>query len=109
MTEDQQIEGLRRICAGVQLMQESGQVFAFLPQLRFQAAGQRIKMDALLAPHEHSGYSSRLFLESILPTYSGAWQGQHILGRDWSTISWQGVSSDQEWTKILAQHLRPFI
>ena len=89
-------------------MSDGGNVFAFLPRLRFRAKGAIMCLDALLCPTPHSGYESRLFFEQVAPGYSGAWTEHQILARTWHTISWQGVSPDQPWTRILSEHLGAF-
>lgn len=101
-----EIEQLRDICPGAQLMTEGGLAFAFLPKLKFASRGATVELDALLAPQGHSGYETRLFLEQQLPV-GAAWYTQQILGRAWHAISWRGVSPGQPWARILAEQLRP--
>jgi hypothetical protein len=103
-----EIAGLRAVCPEAEPMSEGGIVFAFLPRLRFRAKGANMCMDALLCPNAHSGYHSRLFFDQVVPGYAGAWSGHQILARSWQTISWQGVSPDQPWTRILSEHLGAF-
>lgn len=103
-----EIEGLRGVNPGVEAMSEGGSVFAFLPRFRFRAGGTVQEMDALLCPCAHSGYETRLFLERIVPGYGGAWYPLQVLGRPWQAISWSGVTPEQPWTKILAEHLAAF-
>ncbi len=103
-----EIAGLRAVCPEAEPMSEGGTVFVFLPRLRFRAKGANMCMDALLCPSAYSGYHSRLFFEQVVPGYAVAWSGHQILARSWQTISWQGVSPDQPWTRILSEHLGAF-
>lgn len=89
-------------------MEEGGTIFAFLPRLRFHAKGTVQIMDVLLCPSAHSGYDTRLFFDRAVPGYQGSWYPQQILARGWQTISWRGVSPNQAWTRILAEHLGAF-
>ena len=103
-----EVVGLWAICPDAEAMAEGGQVFAFLPRLRFRAKGEVQIMDALISPTAHSGYDTRLFFENIVPGYAGAWTGHQILSRPWQAISWRGVTPDQAWTRILSEHLAAF-
>lgn len=103
-----EIEGLRGINPRVEAMSEGGSVFAFLPRLRFRAGDTVQEMDCLLCPGAHSGYETRLLLERAVPGYGGAWYPLQVLGRSWQAISWRGVTPEQLWTKILAEHLAAF-
>lgn len=103
-----EIAGLRAICPEAEPMSEGGAVFAFLPRLRFRAHGAAQCMDALLCPTAHSGYDTRLFFETAVPGFAGAWYPITILSRQWQTISWRGVSPEQPWTRILSEHLGAF-
>jgi len=103
-----EIAGLRAVCPEAEPMSEAGNVFAFLPRLRFRAKGATLCMDALLCPNAHSGYDTRLFFEQTVPGFSGTWYNHQILTRSWQTISWRGVSPDQPWIRILSEHLGAF-
>lgn len=85
--------------------------FVFIPDLPVQVGDAIHRMDALLCPQEHPGYSTRLFLgQSIvgrdqIKGKPANWTQHSILGRLWHTWSWQGVAANQPLLQILAAHL----
>lgn len=84
----------------------------FIPDLTIQVGDTEYKMDALLCPQNHAGYTSRLFLTRPIterPTINGQpanWSVCSFAGRSWHSWSWQGVSPDQPLLAMLANHLK---
>lgn len=107
-----ELSSLLQLCPGAAEKHEAGFRFVLLPQLKVEV-GETVKtLDALLAVTLHSGYSTRLFLteqiseRSTIGGNSANWSNHQILGRNWWTWSWNGVSADLPWIQILLAHLR---
>jgi len=103
---DDQVDELRALCPAVRGLTEGGTEYYFLPGIRVPGIADIV--DALLCPQEHSGYTTRLFLSSVVPGKGQNWRPHTILSRLWHTCSWNNVPADQRLAEILAQHLRAF-
>ena len=109
MISQENLDELRKICAGEKVMQEGGIDYVFLHQLEIITSQGAYQMDALLCPSQHpSGYMTRLFLAEPLigSGQSNNWTEHRILERNWHCWSWQNVPATQSPAQILAAHLR---
>ena len=88
---------------------EAGRRYIRLPALSFPCNGSVETADALLCPGEHSGYSTRLFLDRPFPHKGQNWTTHSILGRQWHTPSFNNISADLPLMAILANHLRALL
>jgi len=107
MTVDEAcLKSLRPACSGEpQVFSENGLDLILLPNLTLTVSGQTRRMDALLCPGPHAGYSTRLFLAAAIPEKPLNWQTAVILGKTWHTWSWQGVPANLPLMTILVGHL----
>ncbi|NJA08331.1 hypothetical protein HC024_21765 [Methylococcaceae bacterium WWC4] len=109
MINEENLDGLRKVCDGAKVMPESGIDYIFLPELEVITTQTSRKIDALLCPAQHpSGYMTRLFLAEPFPGsgQSNNWTQHRILERNWHSWSWQNVPATQSPAQILAAHLR---
>lgn len=88
-----------------ELLEAGGQHYVHLPALAIATPQGVVTRDALLCPHEHSGYRTRLFLTEAVPSNVNNWTQHVLFTRPWVSWSWQHVQSNQPWTTILANHL----
>lgn len=104
-----QLSVLQAVVPSAEAFQEGGRLLAFLPGLKVETLGGTVVCDALLHPHEHSGYQTRLFLDRQIPGGSANnWTAHSLGGRTWWACSWQGVEAALPWVQILMNHLRAF-
>ena len=82
------VEELAEICPVAAPMSEAGSDFVYLPKLRIQTGPDVVERDALLSLCAHSGYTSRLYLSSPIPSKGQNWTTHTVLGRSWHTPSW---------------------
>ena len=61
--KDEEFKQIKILYKSAKLVYEGGNPAVLLPQFTFQSAGRSIRMDLLLYPTAHSGYSTRLFFE----------------------------------------------
>jgi hypothetical protein len=101
-----ELEELRVVCPEAREMAEGGLEYILLPKLKVPGANAGI--DALLCPQGHSGYTTRLFLSSVIGGKGQNWSVHTILSRTWHTCSWNNVPASQRLAEILVQHLRAF-
>lgn len=106
MADPGQLQELQAIDPGAQIHLEAGQELIHFPALPLPAGNTPSKIEALLCPHEHSGYQTRLFLSQQITGRGNNWTTHVIGGRPWFTWSWQGVSAQQRLVQILKGHLR---
>jgi hypothetical protein len=85
---------------------EGGKRYIHLPSLTFESDGQQKTVTALLCPGEHSGYTTRLFLNRPFPNKVQNWTTHSILGKQWHTPSYNHVPASLPLMGILACHLR---
>jgi hypothetical protein len=86
---------------------EGGHDFVIVPSLRFDSNGQEYEMLTVIVPEQVSqlgGYTTRLLLERAT-TKPVNWTTVPILGRSWSTWSWNNVPSNIPLLEILGNHL----
>lgn len=104
-----QLSALRAVVPSAEPLQEGGRLLAFLPGLKVETQGGAVVCDALLHPHGHTGYQTRLFLDrQILGGSANNWTAHSLGGRTWWACSWQGVEAALPWVQILMNHLRAF-
>lgn len=105
--DEGQLEHLRAICPQASLHVEAGTPWVLMPKFKLATADVIVEMDLLLGPRGHSGYATRLLLEKEIGAKPNLnWQQVTVLGRNWFTWSWNNISPDQPWIKILAEHAR---
>lgn len=102
----EQLAGIQASHPGAKLLSDGGGEYVFLPGLVVQVGDERLAMDALLCPHQHGGYHTRLFLAAPVPQRQNNWTVHNILGRAWHTWSWQGVSPSLPLPQMLLAHLK---
>jgi len=105
MIAAEQIASLSTVCERAQVMSEAGVDMVVLDKLTVRVGGQAHKLDAVLCPSTHSGYTTRLFLSQSFPQKGGNWTVHQLLGRQWHTWSWQGVPADLPLLQMLMCHL----
>lgn len=105
-----QIEELGEICHGARQYNEAGIVHFFLPGLSMPEKCSPEKVDALLCPTSHYGYTSRLFLaQRITSPQSRNWSTEaRIMEQTWHAISWNIPETNLRLAQILALQLRAF-
>ncbi|MBL8846953.1 MAG: hypothetical protein JNN24_14395 [Hyphomicrobium zavarzinii] len=104
--ESVQFDALRALHQQCHLIKEGGVAMALLEGLPFRAADRDWKMDLLLYPAQHSGYTSRLFFQEQIAGRGANWNRFRLAERDWWSPSWQSVPASLPWPKMLAAHLR---
>jgi len=108
LNAEEEIERIRGIYPDAVALLEGGQAFVHLPKIVIATAGGSVEREALLCPHAHSGYQTRLFLDSQVPGSLANWTGHTLFTRKWFTWSWNYITANQPWTAILANHLAAF-
>lgn len=108
-----EIGALRALHPDAEGVQVAGRTFVFIPNMPVRTHAGVTVVDALLCPHQidpAGGYMTRLYINVQVPSTAKAnnWTTHQYLGRQWWTVSWQGVSADQAWSQILAAHLGAF-
>lgn len=104
MNAAEEVAKLQAMFSGAEALADGAHTFVFLPRLQI-LSGQLLERDALLCPHAHSGYRTRLFLSAPIPRKGANWTRHVLFTRTWHTWSWQNISADQAWANILANHL----
>lgn len=108
---DERLAPLRSMYPGCKVFNDGGQHYVFIPQLPITVDGICRNIDALLCPAQHTGYSTRLFLEEpiaerpMIGTQAANWSTHNILGRQWHSWSWQGVSESLPLPQMLLAHV----
>ena len=102
---DEQFEGIKVIFPDSYLSADGDKAVVIIPAATFPSGGLDHTMRLLLYPHHHSGYLTRLFFENPLGVGNN-WSAYFVCDETWNAPSYQGVTADQPWTSILAQHLR---
>lgn len=101
-----QLDALRALHPACRLLKEGGVSVVFLDGFAFRGADQDVRMDLLLHPAPHSGYTTRLFFERAVAGRGANWKRFRLMERDWWAPSWQNVPATLAWPKMLAAHLR---
>ena len=103
---DDEYKKIKSLHELAKLVLEGGNPVVLLPQFKFWAAGQEVRMDLLLYPAAHSGYPSRLFFERQVEGRGNNWRQHYVVGGNWWACSWGGIEADMSWTGMLCAHLR---
>lgn len=98
---------LQDLCSGAVLVKEGGKDLVYLPRYTFTAVAQRVSMDLVLYPYERDGYKTRVFYERKVEGRCNNWNLFRVIDRQLWTPSWNDVSADQPWFRILLAHLEP--
>lgn len=100
---------LRKFFPAAEPFQEGGQLAAYLPSVKVDTPNGVVEFDAVLFPHFHSGYLTRLFTDrQISAPNAKHWTPHTLGGRTWWACSWQGIEGGLPWIDMLANHLRAF-
>lgn len=108
MNPEEELDRIQAIYPDAVALFEGSQTFAHIPTLVIATKSGPVERAALLCPHEHSGYKTRLFLDSVVPGPLANWTEHTLFTRKWYTWSWNNILADQPWTSILANHLAAF-
>lgn len=102
-----QIEELKQIAPSLRIAEEGGNSFILMEQLKLPAHCTPSVADALLCPHPHSGYDSRLFFSVVPAGIPGrTWNGQiRVLDRTWYAASWR-CANGLRLAELLMVHLK---
>jgi len=104
-----QIEELKKVHPDVQMAEEAGFTYFFLPQFELPDGCIPSKVDALFCPMPRDGYQSRLFFSEIISGCTNRnWNGQaRILDQTWHAISWN-INPNQRLIQLIRSHLDAF-
>lgn len=100
-----ELENLRRLSPDAKMSWEGDNPVILLPQFPFLSGTRKMRMDLLLCPAGHEGYTSRLFFERQLDRGNN-WKQYGVAGRQWWACSWNGVPEEMNWPGMLCAHLR---
>lgn len=91
----------------VRVYEEGGHTYVYIPGLKLPSGCKPKVTDALLCPHPHSGYTSRLFLKEKIQTPKQVnWNGQVcVLGHQWYAFSYNNVG-EGPFLNMVMNHLR---
>lgn len=109
-TVDITLGPIAALCDGeVSFKEEGGRKFISMEKLRFRVGATARVMDALLClNYENASYPTKLYVPENLGGEGINWnETAYHFGRNWCTFSWSGVSPDQPYLEILAEHLAP--
>lgn len=101
-----EFEKLKAVHPSAQMAREGEQAIVLLPGFEFCSANRDLRMDLLLHPFAHSGYTTRLFFERLVEGKGQNWSQHCVAGRQWWTCSWNDVHADMDWRGMLYAHLR---
>jgi hypothetical protein len=108
MIPDAHLDELRVACRDLQVMQEAGLEFIYLPGLRMPTGLSPSSVDGLLCLGPHGGYTTRLFLAEQVKGKGANWSSHSFFGRTWWVCSWNHVSASLRPIEIVAGHLGAF-
>ncbi len=108
MNPEAQMNRIRAVYPDAVALLEGSLTFVFLPALLIATGHGPVDLDALLCPHAHSGYTTRLFLSAVVPGPLPNWTEHTLFNKKWYTWSWNNIVADQAWMSILANHLAAF-
>lgn len=108
MSPDIEMERIRAIYPDAHGLTEGSLTFVHFPKILIATRTGDFEREVLLCPHGHSGYTTRLFLDAIVPSGLANWTQHTLFTRNWFTWSWNNIVANQPWTAILANHLAAF-
>lgn len=100
------VAALRAFHSDSVLIMEGGNPVVLLRNFFFRAADADARMDLLLHPSAHSGYTTRLFFEKPIEGRGANWNRHRVAEREWWAPSWQNVQDSLSWPAMLCAHLR---
>jgi hypothetical protein len=106
MINENHLEELKQACGDVSVATEGGVDFVFIPRLVLPEGCTPHETPALLCTGQHGGYTTRLFLPTIIPGKGANWTRHVVLGKAWHTWSWNQIPASFRPAEILAEHLR---
>lgn len=94
----------------VREIEEGGYVYIYIPDLKLPPSCSPQKVEAILCPQPHSGYTSRLFFKEQIQTPKAVnWNGQvFILGHQWYAFSYNNVQN-MTMLNMVMNHLRGMV
>lgn len=103
-----QIEELKQAFRGVQVCEEGGYTFFFIPDFILPVGCVPTKTNALLCPMPRDGYTSRLFFsERVKSGNSPNWNASvRILESNWQAYSWKIPQTELRLLQMIGAHLR---
>jgi hypothetical protein len=104
--EEANFESIKKLHAESRLLREGGVPVVLLQGFAFCAAGADVKMDLLLHPAAHTGYTTRLFFDKQIQGRGANWNPHRVLDREWWAPSWQNVPATMAWPSMLCAHLK---
>jgi hypothetical protein len=108
MLPEDQLEELKMLCPEATVAQETGQDYVLLPNLKLPPGSSPAVVNAVLCPHLHSGYTTRLFLSEQVLGKGNNWNPYQLLDRTWYSPSWQGISADLPLMEMVLGHLEVY-
>ena len=101
------LQPMALLCDGeVSFRTEGWRKLILMEGLRFLVAGVHQKMDAILClNHDNPSYPTKLYLAQQIGSGLNWNETAFLLGRQWHTFSWSGVSPHLTCLEILAAHL----
>lgn len=102
-----EVENLRTISTGAQLMTEGGVPYVYLKELRIDVRNSSVTCDALLCLQATAwGYPTKLLLSQRIGNPNLNWNVQPVIfGKVWHTWSWTGVGAELPLLDILLGHI----
>lgn len=103
------LEPIKAICSGaVSYRIEGWRQLIHMQGLHLYVDGVEKEMDGVLClNHNNQTYPTKLYLSDAVGSGVNWNEQAYILGRNWHTFSWSGVSPDLLPMEILAAHLAP--
>lgn len=100
---------IRELCNGkVTRLKDGWRDLIHMEHLRLLVCGEERVIDAVLClNHDNSSYPTKLYLAENLGAGLNWNEQAYLLGRNWHTYSWSGVTPNQPYADILAAHLAP--
>ncbi len=95
------------LCDGeVSLREDGWRKLIHMEGLRFKVGDVDQKMDALLClNHDNPSYPTKLYMAERVGAGLNWNETAFLLGRQWHTFSWSGVTPNLPYIEILAAHL----
>jgi hypothetical protein len=89
---------------------EDGKPVVLIPNLVILGKETTLKRNAVLIPWQHSGYSTRLFLDEKIEGTGREWQQQYlaVVSASYWSISYNGIDASNRWLHILAAHMSAY-
>jgi hypothetical protein len=106
MIDPTHLQELRSVCGEVSVVTEGGVDFVFLPRVVLPQGCNPRETAALLCIGQHAGYTTRLFLPTVIAGKGANWTQHMVAGKLWHTWSWNLVLASLRPAEILVEHLR---